>query len=137
MLIESIQIVLVKYDEICKVLEPPKQTKGFSKLFLSNVANIKERLDSLDADIVAELKTLTFSLQAASFTLQTQTLHIATDLQNKIINLYGGQEGPLSNEMVVQEVATTIGGFFESAIQRPGLSARNATESFGPWHGSG
>lgn len=108
-LAESVQALLDKYEKIYKVLEPLKKKKTFFKLFLSNAAKIKEALDSLDAEIVAELKSLSFSLQVASFTLQTQTFEIVTDLQDKITNIYGGQEGLLGNEVALQEVAKAIG----------------------------
>eukprot|EP01031_Cornospumella_fuschlensis_P009181 gene9181-11280_t len=75
-----------------------KTKSMFYKLFLANAAKIKERLDNLDAEIVAELKNLSLSLQATSFTLQIQTFDIVTDLQDKITHQYGGQEGLLSNE---------------------------------------
>eukprot|EP01031_Cornospumella_fuschlensis_P024327 gene24327-29407_t len=105
----SVQIVVDKYEEICKVLEPLRTKSTFFKLFLANAANIKERLDDLDAEIVAELKNLSLSLQVASFTLQIQTFDIVTDLQDKITHQYGGQEGLLSNEAGMQEVAQAIG----------------------------
>eukprot|EP01031_Cornospumella_fuschlensis_P026067 gene26067-31474_t len=105
----SVQIVVDKYEEICKVLEPLRTKSTFFKLFLANAAKIKERLDNLDAEIVAELKNLSLSLQVASFTLQIQTFDIVTDLQDKITHQYGGQEGLLSNEAGMQEVAGAIG----------------------------
>lgn len=108
-LTDSVNVLLVKYDETCKVLEPLSKKKTFFKLFLSNAAKIKESLESLDAEIVAELKNLSFSLQVTSFNLQTRTYDIVTDLQDKITNLYGGQEGLLANEAALQEVSQTIG----------------------------
>eukprot|EP01031_Cornospumella_fuschlensis_P024927 gene24927-30115_t len=105
----SVQIVVDKYEEICKVLEPLKTKSTFFKLFLATAAKIKERLDILDAEIVAEMKNLSLSLQVASFTLQIQTFDIVTDLQAKITHQYGGQEGLLSNEAGMQEVARAMG----------------------------
>eukprot|EP01031_Cornospumella_fuschlensis_P044113 gene44113-53928_t len=105
----SVQILVGKYQEICKVLEPLKTKSAFFKLFLANVVKIKERLDNLDGEIVAELKNLSLSLQVASFTLQFQTFDIVTDLQDKITHQYGGQEGLLSNEAGMEEVARAIG----------------------------
>eukprot|EP01031_Cornospumella_fuschlensis_P031752 gene31752-38380_t len=105
----SVQILVGKYEEICKVLEPLRTKSTYFKLFLASAAKIKERLDSLDAEIVAELRNLSLSLQVASFTLQIQTFDIVTDLQDKITQQYGGQEGLLRNEAGMQEVARAIG----------------------------
>lgn len=106
---DSVQILQTKYDEIVNVLEPLKKKKTFWKLFSSNAAKIKEDLENLDASIVAELKKLSLALQISSFSLQTQTFAIVTDLQDKITNLYGGQEGLLHNEAAMNEVAQSIG----------------------------
>ncbi|RYH25723.1 hypothetical protein EON65_15300 [archaeon] len=123
----SIDRLIGKYDLIRRQLLPFQNSKTFFRFFVSNASNIKKTLEEKDAEIARELERLSVDLQVANLKLQVQTFDIVTDLQDKITNKFGGQQGLLHNEAALEEVAQSIGMDLEDVR----VSVRDYLEEMG------